>query len=199
MPFFWMVAERIPTVKILSIVVLLFLAVIAYGMTAQPVTAQQQHFVASSNASTMTVASSPTITAHFIDIVLCTAHSPACGTGQSLYNDGVQFGIDPVFALAFFKHESSYGKYGIAHDNLGLGNIRCSDGYQCKHGFRAYLSWQAGYLDWFQLIRYYVDTWHKSTVDAIVPTYAPSTENDTQGYISAIETAVQEWRSEVVR
>src|SRR5579871_5725753 len=184
--------------KILSAIGLLFLAAVGYGMLA-PTTTNAQPQANASNSATMAVTASPSVSARFIDSILCNASSPACGTGQALYDGGTQYGIDPIFALAFFKHESSYGKYGIAAQNLGLGNIRCSDGYQCNHGFRAYLSWQAGYLDWFQLIRYYVDTWHKSTVDAIVPTYAPSTENDTQGYISAIETAVQEWRSEVVR
>ena len=182
--------------KVLSALGLLCLAVVVYAMTITPqtVTAQQQHTHVI--ASTMTVTQNPTINAHFIDAVLCHASSPACGTGQALYDDGVQYGIDPIFALAFFKHESSYGKYGIAAQNLGLGNIRCSDGYQCNHGFRAYPSWQAGYIDWYKLISYYVNTWHKNTVDAIVPTYAPTSENDTQGYITSIETSVQEWRTE---
>jgi|SRR5579871_5758380 len=129
--------------------------------------------------------------------ILCVAASPACGTGNALYDDGIQYGIDPVYALAFFRHESSYGKYGIAATNKGLGNIRCSSGYQCKNGFRAYTTWQAGYDDWYKLIRYYVDNWHKSTIYEIIPTYAPSSENDTQEYIQSIEESVSTWRKQV--
>jgi hypothetical protein len=68
-------------------------------------------------------------------------------------------------------------------------------GHTCKSGFRSYATWQAGYEDWYLLIRYYVDQWGKPTVADIVRTYAPSNENDTEGYIIAIEQAVNTWRS----
>src|SRR5262249_1613046 len=156
-------------------------AAIGYGMLV-PQASQAQQQTSFTQGSTMAVTASPSVNAHFIDNILCSNASPACGTGKAMYNDGVQIGIDPVFALAFFKHESSYGKYGIAALNKGLGNIRCSSGYVCKGGFRAYATWEEGYDDWYHLIRYYIDTWHKNTIDAIVPTYAPSSENDTSGY-----------------
>lgn len=182
--------------KTLAIIALIIVGGIAYTMTATPTPQAQSaplmtHAI---SASTMAVTATPTVTATFIDDVLCKASSPACGTGNALYDGGIQYGIDPVYALAFFRHESSYGKYGIAHDNKGLGNIRCTDGYVCKSGFRAYSSWQAGYDDWYSLIRYYVDKWHKTTIDAIIPTYAPSSENDTLGYIAAIKASVNIWR-----
>ncbi|HLX40890.1 MAG TPA: hypothetical protein VKR42_10165, partial [Ktedonobacteraceae bacterium] len=44
----------------------------------------------------------PTITADFINRVLSAYNSPAAGKGQSLYDLGVKYGIDPAFALAFF-------------------------------------------------------------------------------------------------
>jgi hypothetical protein len=180
--------------KILGIIGLLVLAVLGYGSLSN---AHQQQSANAMDSATMAVTASPSISAHFIDSVLCKADSPACGTGTDMYNDGVQAGIDPAFALAFFQHESSFGKYGIAATNKGLGNIRCSSGYRCLNGFRAYDSWADGYSDWYQLIHYYVTTWHKTTIDAIVPTYAPSSENDTQGYIDSIKTSVQEWRKQV--
>jgi len=182
--------------KLLSLLGLLFLAAVGYGML-MPQTTNAQPQADVSQASQMAVAQSPTINAHFIDNVLCSNASPACGTGQALYDGGVQYGIDPAIALAFFRHESSYGKYGIAAHNLGLGNIRCTDGYVCKFGFRAYPSWQAGYIDWYKLIRYYIDELHKTTIDVIIPTYAPSVENDTQGYIQSVKISVQEWRKQV--
>ena len=52
-----------------------------------------------------TVTGPPTISAAFIDQVLSASGSPAAGTGQALYELGVETGIDPVYALAFFLHE----------------------------------------------------------------------------------------------
>jgi hypothetical protein len=45
-----------------------------------------------------TVTGSPSINADFIDRVLSAYGSPAAGTGQALYDLGVEFGIDPVYA-----------------------------------------------------------------------------------------------------
>ena len=138
----------------------------------------------------------PTISAAFIDKVLAAAGSKATGTGQALYDDGVQYGIDPVYALAFFQHESTFGTGGVARATLSLGNIRCSDGYQCIEGYRAYSSWIAGYEDWYRLIRtLYISQWHLSTVEQIVPKYAPSSENDVAGYIAAVLKDVSTWRA----
>lgn len=139
----------------------------------------------------------PTISAQFIDRVLCGARSPACGKGQALYNYGVQYGIDPAYALAFFKHESTYGKYGVARTNKGIGNIRCTPGYACLYGYRAYASWEAGYEDWYALIAWYINSLHKSTVDQIIPTYAPETDNnDVPGYTRDVEQTVSAWREQ---
>jgi hypothetical protein len=151
-----------------------------------------------------TVRGAPTISADFIDRVLSAYGSPAAGTGQALYDLGVQSGIDPVYALAFFLHEDSFGETGIGAANHSLGNIRCSDGYSCQSGFRSYATWQDGYQDWYSLIlNGYVNgqitdsiVGHPcATVDAIVPVYAPSSDhNDVASYIVAIQRAVQTWR-----
>jgi hypothetical protein len=150
------------------------------------------------------VVGGPSLSATFIDKQLCAYSSsdnphvsPACGTGNDLYSLGAQAGIDPAFALAFFLHESTFGRYGIAADNKGLGNIRCTPGYWCKHGFRAYHTWQEGYADWFSLIKdLYVNAWNCRTVEQIIPHYAPSSENDTQGYINSVLGSVATWRQE---
>src|SRR5581483_1686355 len=55
-------------------------------------------------SSKYTVTGQPTITVDKINSILATYKSPAAGTGQELYSLGVQYGIDPVFALAFFHH-----------------------------------------------------------------------------------------------
>jgi len=158
---------------------------------------------ASTGSSTVT--GSPSLSADFIDRVLTAYGSPAAGTGQALYDLGVEYDIDPVYALAFFLHEDSFGETGIGAANHSLGNIRCSEGYACQYGFRYYATWQDGYQDWYSLIlNGYVkgqitDTivGHQCvTVEEIVPVYAPSSDhNDVAAYIAAIEHAVQRWRS----
>jgi hypothetical protein len=144
----------------------------------------------------------PSISEELVHNILCasskadTPHqSPACGTEHDLYTLGQQYHIDPAYALAFFLKESSLGRYGVAKQSRSLGNIRCTPGYACIDGFRAYLTYRAGYEDWYQLIRFYIDTWHLPTVAAIVATYAPSSENDTTGYITFIERCVDTWRA----
>ena len=151
-----------------------------------------------------TVTGFPSISADFIDKVLSAYGSPAAGTGQALYDLGVESGIDPVYALAFFLHEDSFGETGIGMANHSLGNIRCSAGYACQYGFRYYSTWSDSYQDWYALI---LNGYVKGqitdsivdhpcvTVEEIVPVYAPSSDhNDVSAYIAAIEHAVQTWR-----
>jgi len=139
----------------------------------------------------------PTVSAAFINQVLASYQSPAAGTGQALLEDGVTYGVDPVFALAFFMHESSFGRTGVARFTLSLGNLRCIPLYSCIAGFSAFPTWEAGYVAWYSLIRnVYVDTWRLSTVEQIIPTYAPAGDhNNVAGYINAVERAVDAWRS----
>jgi hypothetical protein len=139
----------------------------------------------------------PTLSASFLNRVLLVYHSPARGTGQALYDLSVKYGIDDAYALAFFEHESTFGTTGVATVTHSLGNIRCSAGYVCKSGYRAYSSWQQGEEDWYQLIRtLYVNQWHLVTVSQIVPVYAPQSDgNDVPGYIAAVLSSVAAWRS----
>lgn len=143
------------------------------------------------------VTGKPTITASFINQVLAFYHSPARGLGVALYNLGVQYNINPAYALAFFRHESQFGVLGVARATLSPGNVRCSVGYACIDGYRAYSSWTSGFTDWYRLIRnLYVNQWHLSTVEQIVPAYAPSGDhNNVTGYITAVEQAVSSWQS----
>src|SRR5205807_606523 len=63
----------------------------------------------------------PTVDVTLINRVLLAYHSPAAGKGQALYDDGVKYGIDPVFALAFFLQESTFGTAGVARVTHSLG------------------------------------------------------------------------------
>lgn len=139
----------------------------------------------------------PTIGADFINQVLASYDSPASGKGQALYDLGTRYGIDPVYALAFFMHESRFGTTGVAQVTLSLGNIRATSGYDTYDGYRKYKTWEAGFEDWYKLIKtQYVQKWRLFTVDQIVPVYAPSSDhNDVDAYIQSVKDAVNAWRS----
>ncbi|GCE10659.1 glucosaminidase domain-containing protein [Tengunoibacter tsumagoiensis] len=139
----------------------------------------------------------PTITADTINKVLATYNSPAAGKGQALYDLGVKYQIDPTFALAFFLHESKFGTQGEARSSLSLGNLRCIDGAVCRDGYAWFPTWEAGFEAWYQLIRnLYVAGWGRTTVDQIIPKYAPAADhNDEQAYINSVKHAIDVWRN----
>jgi len=148
-------------------------------------------------SNTTSITGSPSISASEVDKVLCSNGSPACGTGYTLYTYGSQYSIDPSFALAVFRHESSFGKAGVARENLSLGNLRCIQGYACVNGFAAFPSWQAGYSAFYQLIAgpLYVKA-GLVTPEAILAKYAPVADNnDPAGYAADVEASMHNWRS----
>ena len=139
----------------------------------------------------------PTITVDFINRVLANANSPAAGKGQALYDLGVRYGIDPAFALAFFQHESSFGKAGEARSSLSLGNLRCIPDAQCTDNYAWFPSWEAGFEAWYKLIRnLYVAVWGLTTVDQIIPKYAPPADNNNDdAYIASLKHSLDTWHS----
>lgn len=148
----------------------------------------------------------PTLTADFMNQVLASYGSPAAGTGKALYDYGVQYGIDPAFALAFFMHESGFGATGVAQQTLSLGNIRCITERPCLQtpgngGFAIMSSWEDGYQEWYKLIRnLYVARWGLVTVDQIIPVYAPASDhNDEADYIASLKRAIDTWHSGQIR
>jgi hypothetical protein len=186
--------------RLLFVVLLIIVALIIINdpKARPPIHLPSSPAVASAGAQ---ITGQPTISANFIDQVLAAAHSPAAGTGEALYNDGTQYGINPAYALAFFKHESSFGTTGVARYTRSLGNIRCTAGYSCFDGFRLYSSWQAGYEDWYHMIStLYINQWHLTTLQQIIPVYAPASDhNDPQNYISSILGDVARWQGGKIR
>jgi hypothetical protein len=154
-----------------------------------------------SNPGPYSVLGKPTITAAFINEVLAAYNSPAAGKGQALYDLGVQYGIDPIFALAFFMHESTFGTQGEARYSLSLGNLRCIPNFECRDNFAWFPSWEAGFQAWYSLIRnLYVADWGLTTVDQIIPRYAPPGDNnDDSGYIAAVKHAIDTWHTGILR
>jgi hypothetical protein len=158
----------------------------------------------SQNEQSYAVLGPPTVSVAFINRVLAAYHSPAAGLGQALYEDGVSTGIEQVYALAFFLHESSFGTTGEARKTLALGNERCIPDRPCvdldRGGYAQMESWEDGFVHWYALIlSLYIKQWHRVTIEQIIPTYAPGSDgNDEEGYIAAIEHAVDTWRHGVV-
>ncbi len=72
----------------------------------------------------------------------------------------------------------------------------CTTGWRCHGRFRDYASWEAGIEDWYRLIRdLYIGEWGRTTVEAIIPKYAPASDNNDEArYIAQIRTLVDSWR-----
>jgi hypothetical protein len=157
------------------------------------------------NTGPYSVLGKPTISANYINQVLASYHSPAAGKGQALYDYGVKYGIDPVYALAFFMHESLFGTTGEARATLSLGNLRCIPTRPCidqnNGGFAQMYSWEDGFEQWYKLIRnLYVAQWGRVTVDQIIPVYAPSSDhNDVAGYIASLKHEIDSWHAGILR
>ena len=146
------------------------------------------------------VVGKPTITPDKIDAVLRSYNSPAAGSGKAFYDLGVKYGIDPAYALAFFVQESTAGTKGVAATSKSLGNIRWTQGcgFANVSGYRGYGSWEQGAEDWYKLIgQLYVGGWGLSTVEKIVPVYAPSGDNNNPAsYVRVVTSLVDGWRAE---
>ena len=128
----------------------------------------------------------------FINRVLAAYHSPAAGKGAALYALGVKYGIDPAFALAFFlpRIDDGYegrGKYDALAWQFTLypGCGLCEYvGQQCQAHqscYAAFPTWEAGFEAWYKLIRdLYVRAWGLTTVDEIIPRYAPTADHNDE-------------------
>ena len=146
----------------------------------------------------------PTITPDLINRVLAYYHSPAAGMGQQMYDLGVKYGIDPVYALAFFMHESLFGTTGEARVTLSLGNLRCIPTRPCidqnRGGYAQMYSWTDGFEQWYKLIRnLYVAQWGRVTVDQIIPKYAPNSDGNNEAeYIATLKHEVDSWHAGIL-
>lgn len=194
----------------LCIVLLCLLAILAPAMENPGKFASAMHYLqtgqtpqtsptAQPAAGPYAVQGPPTVTAQFIDQLLCKYGNPGvCGTGADLYNLGVQYGIDPAYPLAFFWNESNFGTEGAAVTTKNLGNLRSSplEAFE-SGGFACFYDWQTGYRAWYELIKgpMYVGS-GLTTVDRIIPRYAPSADHNSPAhYIAVVESAVSIWRS----
>lgn len=140
----------------------------------------------------------------FMNSVLAYYHSPAAGKAQALYDDGVKYGLDSAYALAFFMHESLFGTTGVARVTLSLSNMRCVPEYRCLNengGYAIFDTWEQSFEAWFKLIRnLYVAYWGRVTVDQIIPKYAPNSDhNNEAGYIASLKRTIDTWHAGIIQ
>ncbi len=149
----------------------------------------------------------PTISAATIDKILSEAGSPASGSGVHFVEYGEQYGIDPAFALAFFRQESNYGKVGIATVTKSIGNVIYSEVALPDYSYTApgknpgpwsaYNAYENSINGWYHLMtnsKHYFQQ-GKYTLEEILPVYSPAADgNDPQAYINNVKKSVQEYR-----
>jgi hypothetical protein len=143
------------------------------------------------------IARSPTVSVSEIGRVLASVNSPILPYSGDVYAYGVKYGIDPVFALAFWMKESreaSDGSVAAVDHNPGYteglaGDPRCGR-------WACWPTWPEGIAGWFHYMRVFFVDRGIVTVESILPIYAPSSENNTSGYIAFVNHWVAVWRAE---
>ncbi|MBK9709723.1 MAG: glucosaminidase domain-containing protein [Kouleothrix sp.] len=146
----------------------------------------------------MSFQSAPRISQRSFARILVRAQSPAAADGPRLYDLVASYGLDPAIALAFFAHESSYGRRGVAARSLNWGNLRRGPrAYAIRGGFGYYHSWADSLQDWCELILNRYARRGLTTVETAIPVYAPSSDhNAPQRYIAAVRALVEQWMRE---
>ncbi len=139
--------------------------------------------------------------------VLRAAASPALPEGGAMYDACVQAGVRAEVALAFFQHESTYGKFGVCKefDTRSLGNVRTPsnpayggvvfDTGTAKGFYTRYPSWELGARDWCdRLLGPKYAGAGLTTVRGVIPKYAPSSDNNVpERYSAAVLAALAGW------
>ena len=143
----------------------------------------------------------PTISLNVFRDYLREMGSPALSEAEAMYQTAIEEGGDPAVALAFFEHESSGGRAGVAVQTHSIGNIRCTPGYACtgtqgNGSFRSYATWADGVRDWVRLLKSYkAGGWKAITLEQIIPHYAPQADhNNESAYIAGVKATVDKLR-----
>lgn len=170
----------------------------------------EQKQLPTSNAGTPVVAP-PRISLKRWTEELAAAMSPVAAQAAELYGIPLEYGLDPAVALAFFHHESQYGTDGLCAklDLKNWGSVRTPYNKDLKvtivetelGGFVCYTTWAEGLRDWCErLINRYIHDRGLTTVQTIIPTYAPRSDgNDERAYIAAVEKDLARWGAGLLR
>ncbi|MBN2458801.1 glucosaminidase domain-containing protein [Candidatus Woesearchaeota archaeon] len=152
----------------------------------------------------LSVLHAPSMPTERVREVLRNSNSPAFteepDIAEHIYAESQRTGIDDAFAMAFFKHESSFGKYGKAPITKSIGNIRytavCKNTYDGTEydGFCRYQSWKDGVTAWYNLIRDGYVNQGQDTLGEVIAKYAPCNENNVNTYIASVTNFVDDYR-----
>lgn len=136
----------------------------------------------------------PTITPQKINEVLRQYNSPAQGMGQLVFDLGVEHGINPAIALAFFIKESSAGTKGIARTTRNWGNRKGNGPAGRYKGFMRYNNFEESLRDWFPYMhRVYINKGLKS-LPSVIAKYAPGYDgNNERGYVRTVDRLLTKW------
>jgi hypothetical protein len=142
------------------------------------------------------VSGMPSLPASVIDGILAAYGSPLQGHGSDIVSLSVQYHIDDAVALAFFVMESRAGTQGEAVLTHSFGNLRPMPNQPSLDGYRYYKTWLDGATEWFQVMRtLYMNQMKLSSVEDIIPIYAPSVDNNEPDIMTAgIRQLVSCWR-----
>lgn len=132
--------------------------------------------------------------------------SPAAAEADAAYDAVVAEGVDPLFLLAVFWHESRFGTVGICakYGTRSPGNTRSSstglgEVIQTEKGsFVRYPSWVEGFRDAAHRLvdpRYPYARAGAVTVEEIIPIWAPRSDgNDPAAYIASVLAFMQRYQ-----
>ena len=146
----------------------------------------------------LSLAGPPSLSAPLVDGILAAYGSPLHGHGAALVALSRRYGIDDAVALGFFVMESRAGTQGEAISTHSFGNLRPMPGAPAADGYRAYGSWVESAGEWFRVLRsLYLDNLKLTSVEAVVPVYAPASDsNDPPTMIAGIRQLVRCWRGD---
>jgi hypothetical protein len=127
------------------------------------------------------------------------ARTPLASLATLIYQFGQQRQIDPAFALAIWTHESSLDTAGVSVRNKNPGNLICAAAAHppatgCSGRWAVYPDLVAAVADWYRYIAVRYIQRGLTTVETILPVYAPPSENNTQAYIAQVKRLMQQWR-----
>lgn len=135
----------------------------------------------------------PRISRDFFQQILLDAHSPAYSAAHGMYDACAEAEVDPALLLAFFCHESSYGKAGLCerYNLKNPGNVRTpmnpargvSLSIPGRGQFFQFRTWEEGAADWGERMRdKYTVSLELPTVRLATPIYAPVSDGNAPDY-----------------
>ncbi len=151
--------------------------------------------------------SKPTLSqSSFINLVnkLGTPISTENGFAVCAYNEGIRYGVNPIYMLGFANEETSLGSAGIGLPNgnknlFGLtlgtaGDPNINSDVNKVSRFKSYSTYCDSVTDWDAYIYNYYFSKGDYTLNQIVPIYAPSSDNNNvPEYIANVQSFVNKY------